>query len=167
MLVKAAVIPATIAHVWPCQSHIASTRLREFGSCRFLVPCHISPENFLTYLLCRVSSLMPSIITDGLQMAFAPGVALRLDAVRWPGAPRSFDGLSMSLRSDPRVCHSASAPVLCAPSPASLGCRDANGGGPRRQTARTSRSLFVGRSGADQPVFCRPAATPETVQRIR
>ena len=83
-----------------------------------------------------------------------------------PVLPRSFDGLSMS---PPiiRVCHSASAPVLCAPSPASLGPCDANGEARAVYRHGTSPLAFPDRSAGNQPVFCRPAATPETVHRMR
>ena len=57
--------------------------------------------------------------------------------------------------------------LFCALSPARLGPRDANGEARAVNRHGTSPLAFVGRSGADQPVFCRPAATPETVQRIR
>lgn len=104
-------------------------------------------------------------------MAFVPGVAPVLMPSVDPVFPRPSAGLPMS---PPiiRVCRSARASVLCAParrapSPASLGPYDASGEARAVYRHGTSPLAFVDRSAGNQPVFCRPAATPETVHRMR
>ena len=57
--------------------------------------------------------------------------------------------------------------LFCALSPARLGPRDANGEARAVYRHGTSPLAFVRRSAENQPVFCRPAATPDTVHRIR
>ena len=57
--------------------------------------------------------------------------------------------------------------LFCALSPARLGPRDANGEARAVYRHGTSPLAFVRRSAEDQPVFCRPSATPDTVHRIR
>ena len=57
--------------------------------------------------------------------------------------------------------------LFCALSPAKLGPRDASGEARAVYRHGTSPLASFRRSAEDQPVFCRPAATPDTVHRIR
>lgn len=57
--------------------------------------------------------------------------------------------------------------LFCALSPARLGPRDASGEARAVYWYGTSPLASFRRSAEDQPVFCRPAATPDTVHRIR
>ena len=87
-----------------------------------------------------------------------------------PVFPRPSAGLSMSppiSRDAPfrvRPFRTAARRALL---PASLGPDNASGEARSAYRHGTSPLAFVNRSAGDQPVFCRPAATPETVHRMR
>ena len=109
---------------------------------------------------------MSSIIAGFALQAWRsfPASPPRLDAVRGPGVPAPVRWLA-HVPSDLSRCPFR-ASVLCAParrapSPASLGPCDANGEARAVNRHGTSPLASSRRSAENQPVFCRPAATPE------
>ena len=99
-------------------------------------------------------------------VAFVSGIALRLDAVRRPGAPALIRWLVHVPSDHPSLSLGQRARSMRAVAGQSR-ADDASGEARAVDRHGTSPLAFVNRSSEDQPVFCRPAATPETVHRIR